>query len=157
ASGKFSFSNVTLQNGDNPFTVVATNSAGLTSQFDRTITRVDTPPVVSSPITDVSLASGGSQTIDLAGNFSDPDTLDTIGQLNTSSGPVNVELFDRQAPRTVANFLNYVTSGRYADSVFHRSAKLPGGTPFVLQGGGFTFDTNPSRLDAIQADPAVQN
>src|SRR5207302_117172 len=31
------------------------------------------------------------------------------------------------------------------------------GTPFVLQGGGFTFNTNPSRLDAIPTDPAVLN
>src|SRR5262249_3990485 len=66
ASGKFTFTNVALNNGDNPFTVVATNSAGLTSQFNRTITRVDTAPVVSAQIADVSLASGGSQTLDLA-------------------------------------------------------------------------------------------
>jgi cyclophilin family peptidyl-prolyl cis-trans isomerase len=157
AAGKFSFGNVTLQNGPNPFTVVATNAAGLTSQFSRTITRVDTPPQVTATIPDVTLSAGGSRTLDLAGNFTDPDTLDTLVRADTSAGPINIELFDRQAPRTVANFLNYVTSGRYAESIFHRSAKLSDGTPFVLQGGGFTFNTNPSRLDPIAADPAVQN
>jgi cyclophilin family peptidyl-prolyl cis-trans isomerase len=157
ASGKFSFTNVALQNGANPFTVVATNAAGLTSQFSRTITRVNAPPEVTATIQDLSLSAGGSQTLDLAGNFTDRDILDTMVRFNTSAGPINVELFDRQAPRTVANFLNYITSGRYAESIFHRSAKLADGTPFVLQGGGFTFNTNPSRLDSIATDPAVQN
>jgi cyclophilin family peptidyl-prolyl cis-trans isomerase len=157
ASGNFSFANVALQSGANPFTVVATNAAGLTSQFTQTITRVTNPPIVSSPIADISLSAGGSQMVDLAGNFNSPNELDTFLQFNTSSGPVNVELFDQQAPRTVANFLNYVTSGRYNESIFHRSAKNADGTPFVLQGGGFTFTANPSSLTAITADPAVQN
>jgi cyclophilin family peptidyl-prolyl cis-trans isomerase len=157
ASGKFSFTNVALQNGPNPFTVVATNAAGLKSQFSRTINLVNNPPTVSAPIADVSLPAGGSRTLDLAGNFTDADITDTMVRFNTSAGPINVELFDTQAPRTVANFLNYVNSGRYVESIFHRSAQLPGGIPFVLQGGGFTFNTNPSRLDTIVTDPPVQN
>jgi cyclophilin family peptidyl-prolyl cis-trans isomerase len=120
---------------------------------------VDRPPVVSSAIQDVSVNKGSAPTtLDLAGNFSDPDITDTRVVLNTSAGPINIELFDAQAPRTVANFLNYIQSGAYNDSIFHRSAKTSNGTtPFVLQGGGFTFNTNPSRLDQIPTDPAVQN
>jgi cyclophilin family peptidyl-prolyl cis-trans isomerase len=120
--------------------------------------RANNAPVVSSPLQDVSVAANSSPTVlDLAGNFTDPDITDTMVALNTSAGTINIELFDTQAPRTVANFLNYLTSGAYNNSIFHRSAKLTDGTPFVLQGGGFTFNTNPSRLDPIPTDPAVQN
>jgi cyclophilin family peptidyl-prolyl cis-trans isomerase len=117
-------------------------------------------PFVKAPIAAQTLTaqgSGNTTTLDLAGTFDDNNITDTLVRIDTSSGPVNVELFDRAAPRTVANFLNYVTSNRYDSSVFHRSAKQSDGTHFVLQGGGFTFKTNPSRLDPIQADPAVMN
>jgi peptidyl-prolyl cis-trans isomerase A (cyclophilin A) len=110
------------------------------------------PPTVRAPIADVSLTRGGTMTVDLAGNFDDPSITDSLVRLDTPAGPINIELFDRQAPRTVANFLNYVTDGKYANSIFHRS--VPN---FVLQGGGFTFNTNPSRLDMIPEDPAVMN
>ena len=54
----------------------------------------------------------------------------------------------------MANFENYVTSGRYNNSIFHRLA-----TNFVLQGGGFAFDntgTTPA-ISTIATDPSVQN
>ncbi len=117
--------------------------------------RPNSPPFVSSPIADVAVAANATPTtLDLAGNFSDPDLGDSTITFNTSDGPVNVELFDKTAPRTVANFLNYVTSGRYDSSIFHRL--MPG---FVLQGGGFTFsnDGTTTSLPPIAADPAVQN
>ncbi len=117
--------------------------------------RPNSPPFVSSPIADVAVAANASPTtIDLSGNFSDPDIGDSTITLNTNDGPINVELFDKQAPRTVANFLNYVTSGRYDNSIFHRL--VPG---FVLQGGGFTFSNDGvnTTLPAIATDPAVQN
>ncbi len=53
--------------------------------------------------------------------------------LETSKGPVTIELFVEEAPKTVENFLRYVDSGFYSDTVFHRV--IPG---FVVQGGGFT-------------------
>ncbi|MEM9301622.1 MAG: peptidylprolyl isomerase [Pseudomonadota bacterium] len=52
----------------------------------------------------------------------------------TPVGDFQIELRRDTAPNTVANFLNYVSSGRYEDSFIHRSD--PG---FVIQGGGFTF------------------
>src|SRR4051812_32464045 len=51
----------------------------------------------------------------------------------TNFGPVQVELFDSDAPITVANFLNYVTGGRYNDTMIHRVDTGLG----VVQGGGF--------------------
>ena len=158
AAGLFSFASVPLVLGANSFTVRATTAAGGTSQATRTITR-NNPPVVSTPLTAVNLATGGSTILDLAGNFDDADITNSQVRLNTSSGAVNITLFDRQAPRTVANFLNYIVDGKYTDSIFHRSAKLTGGVPFVLQGGGFNFQASPppTRLGTIVADPAVKN
>ena len=47
-------------------------------------------------------------------------------------GVITLELDAAKAPKTVANFLNYVTKGHYANTVFHRV--IPG---FMVQGGGF--------------------
>jgi cyclophilin family peptidyl-prolyl cis-trans isomerase len=55
--------------------------------------------------------------------------------LETSQGKVVIELFPDKAPKTVANFLQYVTSGHYDGTIFHRV--IPN---FMAQGGGFTAD-----------------
>ncbi len=52
--------------------------------------------------------------------------------LETSYGPVVVELEAEAAPQTVANFLAYVRSGHYENTVFHRVIR-----GFMVQGGGF--------------------
>ncbi|MCY0387957.1 peptidylprolyl isomerase [Robbsia sp. Bb-Pol-6] len=52
--------------------------------------------------------------------------------LKTSQGPITLELFPEKAPKTVANFLDYVNHGQYAGTVFHRV--IPG---FMIQGGGY--------------------
>lgn len=56
-------------------------------------------------------------------------------QINTSLGPIEVELNREKAPRTVANFLEYVKSGHYTGTVFHRVIRR-----FMIQGGGLTRD-----------------
>jgi cyclophilin family peptidyl-prolyl cis-trans isomerase len=53
----------------------------------------------------------------------------------TSHGPFTVELFPKEAPQTVENFLKYVDDGFFDGTVFHRI--VPG---FVIQGGGLTPD-----------------
>ncbi len=53
-------------------------------------------------------------------------------QLQTSKGDITLELDDAKAPVTVANFVEYVKSGHYDGTVFHRV--IPG---FMIQGGGF--------------------
>lgn len=55
--------------------------------------------------------------------------------LKTSMGNIKIELYPDKAPVTVENFLNYVSSGQYDDTIFHRV--IPG---FMVQGGGFTVD-----------------
>ena len=55
--------------------------------------------------------------------------------LETSKGKIVIELYPDKAPKSVANFLQYVNSGFYNGVIFHRV--IPG---FMIQGGGFTAD-----------------
>jgi cyclophilin family peptidyl-prolyl cis-trans isomerase len=55
--------------------------------------------------------------------------------LETSKGRIVLELYPDKAPKTVANFLQYVKSGHYNGVVFHRV--IDG---FMIQTGGFTAD-----------------
>lgn len=55
--------------------------------------------------------------------------------IETSAGNFVIELFTSRAPLTVANFLQYVDSGFYEGTVFHR---IVGG--FVAQAGGYDSD-----------------
>jgi cyclophilin family peptidyl-prolyl cis-trans isomerase len=55
--------------------------------------------------------------------------------LETSLGPITLELDRARAPMTVENFLRYVDAGHYNGTVFHRV--IPG---FMIQGGGCTAD-----------------
>ena len=59
-------------------------------------------------------------------------------RLETSAGPVTVELYEDKAPLTVANFLKYVDAGFYDGTLFHRVIR-----GFMIQGGG--FDQNGQR------------
>ena len=56
-------------------------------------------------------------------------------ELVTSMGTIILELYQEQAPVSVANFLQYVQEGFYEGTIFHRIE--PG---LVVQGGGFTAD-----------------
>jgi peptidyl-prolyl cis-trans isomerase A (cyclophilin A) len=56
-------------------------------------------------------------------------------RFETSHGAFTVELFPKEAPLTVENFLKYVDDGFFDGTIFHRI--VPG---FVIQGGGLTAD-----------------
>ena len=51
--------------------------------------------------------------------------------IKTTKGDIKLELFEKEAPITVKNFLSYVRSGFYKNTIFHRV--IPG---FMIQGGG---------------------
>lgn len=53
-------------------------------------------------------------------------------EVKTSMGSMTLELYADKAPKTVENFLEYVKSGAYSGTIFHRV--IPG---FMIQGGGF--------------------
>ena len=59
-------------------------------------------------------------------------------EIKTSAGAFTVELYPEKSPKTVENFLAYVKSGFYKDTVFHRVIK-----GFMIQGGGMTTDLQP--------------
>ncbi|GGX49022.1 peptidylprolyl isomerase [Undibacterium squillarum] len=52
--------------------------------------------------------------------------------LTTNHGNMKIELDAEKAPKTVANFLAYVESGHYDNTIFHRVIN-----GFMIQGGGF--------------------
>jgi len=56
-------------------------------------------------------------------------------EFDTTAGKFRVELFPDAAPKTVANFLDYVKAKHYDGTQFHRV--IPN---FMIQGGGFTPD-----------------
>ena len=62
--------------------------------------------------------------------FANPQVL-----FKTTTGDFVVELDEVKAPKTVDNFLNYVKSGFYSGTIFHRVIN-----GFMVQGGGFTRD-----------------
>ena len=70
-----------------------------------------------------------------------------VAVISTSLGDITVELFKKEAPVSVANFLQYVTDGFYPGTIFHRVER-----GFVIQGGGFT-----EQLVEKATRPPVQN
>lgn len=61
-------------------------------------------------------------------------------KIETSAGAITLELDDRQAPVTVANFLEYVRAGYYVGTIFHRV--IPN---FMIQGGGLDANLRDKR------------
>jgi peptidyl-prolyl cis-trans isomerase A (cyclophilin A) len=71
----------------------------------------------------------------------------TTVEVITSHGGFTINLHDQTTPKTVENFLKYVTDGDYNNTVVHRL--VPG---FIIQAGGFSFeDVFP--LKAISDEP----
>ena len=56
-------------------------------------------------------------------------------RLSTTAGDIVVELEAEKAPKTVANFMQYVRAGHYDGTVFHRVIET-----FMIQGGGYKAD-----------------
>ena len=67
--------------------------------------------------------------------------------LKTSKGDIALELDDKAAPISVANFLAYVDKGHYDGTIFHRV--IDG---FMIQGGGFSAD-----MKQKPADKTIKN
>lgn len=76
-------------------------------------------------------------------------------KMETSSGTIILELDEKNAPETVANFLQYVDDGYYNGTIFHRVIK-----DFMIQGGGFTTELRrkPTREPITnEADNGLKN
>ncbi|WP_196137497.1 peptidylprolyl isomerase [Aliikangiella sp. G2MR2-5] len=55
--------------------------------------------------------------------------------LHTNYGDIKIKLFEKEAPQSVANFLEYAKEGHYDGTIFHRVI-----SNFMIQGGGFDAD-----------------
>jgi peptidyl-prolyl cis-trans isomerase B (cyclophilin B) len=53
-------------------------------------------------------------------------------KLHTSHGEITIDLNNEKAPKTTQNFINYVNSGHFDNTIFHRVIN-----DFMIQGGGF--------------------
>lgn len=79
------------------------------------------------------------------------DNLVDVVCFETNVGEFCIRLFPDDAPQNVANFLKYVTDGDYNNTFIHRSV-----ASFVVQGGGFSFDSNLGPRE-VPKDPPVVN
>lgn len=82
-------------------------------------------------------------------------TPDPAVKLETNYGDIIVRLDARKAPISTANFVQYVKSGFYDGTVFHRVIKN-----FMVQGGGFTADMKQKETRAAirnEADNGLKN
>ena len=70
-------------------------------------------------------------------------------EFQTSQGNFTVELYPEKAPKTVANFLQYVKDGFYENTIFHRVINR-----FMIQGGGFERDMTEKSTRAPIANEA---
>lgn len=70
-----------------------------------------------------------------------------VVEMRTNQGSIELELFEDKAPKSVANFLEYVRSGHYDGTVFHRVI-----SGFMIQGGGFD-----SSLKQKPTRPPIEN
>ena len=82
--------------------------------------------------------------------------------LHTSAGPITIELFDDDAPKTVANFRKLAADGFYDGLIFHRVIR-----DFMIQGGcpegtgtggpGYTFEDEINEHKVVRGALAMAN
>jgi peptidyl-prolyl cis-trans isomerase A (cyclophilin A) len=76
--------------------------------------------------------------------------------MDSTLGMFCLQLLNQQAPLTVNNFLSYVTSGAYDDTIVHRSEWRASGEKFVIQSGGYSIDDS-GRISAVPGAAPVPN
>ena len=76
-----------------------------------------------------------------------PASAETLVVIETTYGPVKVELDEARAPVSVKNFLDYADRGFYDGTIFHRVIK-----DFMIQGGGMNAELSPK-----PTNPPIRN
>lgn len=99
--------------------------------------------------------AAGAQVLNLPPTPIVPGPGDVLVSLDTSLGPIVIALKARQAPLTVANFLQYVDKKLYDDASFWRSAKAKSTVDYGLIEGGLQSD--PAKvLKPVAHEPTTQ-
>ena len=83
------------------------------------------------------------------------DTVNPLVTIHTSHGDIQLELYPKEAPKSVENFLQYARDGFYDGTIFHRVI-----SHFMIQGGGMTTDLERKQTrDPIinEADNGLKN
>lgn len=97
----------------------------------------------------------------LGNNVSPTNEIDPVAVLVTNKGTINIRLFQKYAPKTVANFIDLINRRFYNGLTFHRL--VPG---FVVQGGcpngngtGMFIDpaTKKVRMIALETNPVLKH
>ena len=110
--------------------------------------RLFTGETATSPIAPIlaNTTDPAMNSVTLNQHFFDSVLPGTLVTFQTTEGEIQVGLTDAATPNTVANFLSYVESGAYADTIFHRSVDIAtglGGSPTapgsIIQGGGYSI------------------
>jgi len=91
-----------------------------------------TPPPTPRPVPNP-VPNAPTQNCSTAGLAAAAQSTWPVVCMLTSSGEMVFELYNSYSPVTVANFLNYVSTNFYANTIVHRVDK-----DFVIQGGGFS-------------------
>ena len=86
----------------------------------------------------------------------------TVATIRTTEGPITVELFDEDAPQTVANFKKLAGDGFYDGVIFHRVIKdfmIQGGDPTGTGAGGpgYTFEDEFNDHKVVRGALAMAN
>ncbi|SFJ48899.1 peptidylprolyl isomerase [Planctomicrobium piriforme] len=146
-------SNGTLATRQNTFVITGTTDAGNTvavdadgdGQYDDGTATANSSGAYSVSVT---LANGGHAVSVKSSNTTGQsltkavDIYKVIGSLvrfTSSEGTFDVELYDADAPLTVANFKSYLDD--YANSIIHRSTDATTEGLAVIQGGGFVLNS----------------
>jgi cyclophilin family peptidyl-prolyl cis-trans isomerase len=74
---------------------------------------------------------------------------DPVAVIKTNMGTIRAELFKDKAPKTVANFIQYVEKKHFDNTIFHRVI-----ADFMIQGGGFE-NQNGSFVEKATLPPVV--
>jgi cyclophilin family peptidyl-prolyl cis-trans isomerase len=121
------------------------------------VLRAEVLPVLNAPMANLTEpASRGPRTIALNSVFGteliDNQVVRFTSQYNSGGIPIVMDfaMFSNRTPVTRTNFLNYVTSGAYTNTFFHRSVD-----GFVVQGGGFRLGA--SNYEAVPQNAPIVN
>jgi cyclophilin family peptidyl-prolyl cis-trans isomerase len=127
----------------------------------------DRAPVVSHPLGTLSVPQNTTgKVIDLAGFFTDPDYTNSQVKFNLSVNgsprSLTLNLFDAQAPQTVANFFDYRKAGDYNNTFFNRRTNpaptsLGGDGIGVLQGGALQLNGVGTNFTLTPFNPPIPN
>lgn len=133
-----------------------TGGAPATATLILRVLRSLADPVITTPISNLTVGINLPFTIPLSDKFSDPDSEIAV-RLETSKGTItnkniDILLYPSLAPLAVSNFLSYVNAGDFNGIAFHRLVQ-----GFVLQAGSLKPIKSPRSFVSVPGRPSVIN